>query len=87
MLLIWISNLLHAVGGSPTARQIGLGWKARQVPAPSTETDRLAAIGSWNLAANGAEDRQANCIIENAAIRKNGNLMNPSSTNQRLTKF
>jgi hypothetical protein len=55
VLLVWISNILYAAGGSTTARQIGLGWKAGWVPAPSTETDRLAALGLWNLAANEAD--------------------------------
>jgi hypothetical protein len=71
VLLVWISNILYAAGGSTTARQIGLGWKAGWVPAPSTETDRLAALGLWNLAANEAEGLgQANCSIANSAIRK-----------------
>ena len=71
VLLVLILNILYAAGRSTTARQIGLGWKAGFVPAPSTETDRLAALCLRNLVANEADDLgQASCSIVDAAIWK-----------------
>jgi hypothetical protein len=66
--LTWLlTSILFAASDASAA----LGWKAGWKPAPSIQTDLLAAEALGKLAAYyAAHPAQGNCTLENASVRR-----------------